>query len=140
MTASRALLLPHTPSSVAVARRRLVDELVSRHVPDWVVEDAALVVSELMGNALRHARPLRSGRVRVSWRLVNERLQIAVSDGGSSTTTPRPSRRASAAVGGRGLGIVEHIADEWGVHHECDATTVWASLTLPHLSDMVPIT
>ncbi|MQA86234.1 MAG: ATP-binding protein [Streptosporangiales bacterium] len=128
MTASRALLLPHTPSSVAVARQRLCHELLAQGVADQTVADAALVVSELLGNALRHARPLRSGRVRVTWRLDDERLQIAVSDGGAGTE-PRMRPRSLTSPGGRGLEIVEHVANEWGVRHEGEATTVWAKLS-----------
>lgn len=138
MSASRALLLPHTPASVGIARQRLCDELLSRGTPRSAVGDAALVVSELLGNALRHARPLPSGRVRVSWRLGEGQLQIAVSDGGS-TTIPRRYPRSLSSLGGRGLGIVEHVASEWGVRHEGDATTVWATVAVPHLADVVTV-
>lgn len=138
MSASRALLLPHTPSSVAVARQHLCHELLSQGMPESTAGDAALVVSELLGNALRHARPLRSGQVRVSWKLGEEQLQIAVSDGGS-TTEPRRYRRSLSAPGGRGLEIVEHVASEWGVRYERDATTVWATVVVPHLAEMVSV-
>lgn len=136
MTASRTLLLPHTPSSVAVARQRLCHELLARGIADQAVADAALVISELLGNALRHARPLRSGRVRVSWGFDDEQLQIAVSDGGSATM-PRLYPRSLTATGGRGLEIVEHVANEWGVRHEGKATTVWAKMALQDRKSVV---
>jgi anti-sigma regulatory factor (Ser/Thr protein kinase) len=64
--ASSVVLLPHAPSSVAVARRRLSSELVDSGVYDSIVDDATVIISELISNALRHARPLPSGQVR--WR------------------------------------------------------------------------
>lgn len=138
MSTSRALLLPPTPASVAVARQRLCHELLARGMSEATVSDAALVVSELLGNALRHARPLRSGRVRVTWRLGDDELQIAVSDGGS-TTEPRRYHRSLSAVGGRGLEIVETVASEWGVRHDRDATTVWATVAVPRMVGMVAV-
>lgn len=89
------------------------------------VDDAVLVVSELLSNALRHAHPLPSGQIRVSWRWTGEHVEVAVSDGGAATE-PRAGRPALSSLGGRGLGIVEYLASTWGVRHEGDITTVWA--------------
>lgn len=137
MNATCSLLLPHTPASVAVARQRLSHDLRSRAAPESAVNDAALVVSELLGNALRHARPLPSGRVLVNWTMSDGQLQIAVSDGGSPTR-PRRYGWSLSSVGGRGLEIVEHVASDWGVRHEREATVVWATVSVPHHAGMVP--
>jgi len=47
-----------------------------------VVGDAALVVSELLSNAIRHAAPLPGSTVRVAWTLHEDSLHVAVSDAG----------------------------------------------------------
>ncbi|MGH3322428.1 MAG: ATP-binding protein [Streptosporangiaceae bacterium] len=137
MRASSAVLLPHAPSSVAVARRRLCDELFARGVTAPAVDDAALVVSELLSNALRHARPLPSGAVRVAWRVGDEEVEVAVSDGGSPMV-PTPRHPRASALGGRGLGIVAFVAETWGVHREQEETTVWAVLPAVQFVEVVP--
>ncbi|HET9899682.1 MAG TPA: ATP-binding protein [Actinomycetes bacterium] len=121
--------LPHAPSSVGLARRRLSDELAEHHVSRTTVDDAALVLSEILSNALKHARPLESGHVEVSWDvLLDGTVCLAVTDGGS-TTRPVVGRPSVSALGGRGLGIVAALASEWGVDGPVPGTTtVWARL------------
>jgi anti-sigma regulatory factor (Ser/Thr protein kinase) len=82
-------------------------------------------MSELLSNALRHARPLPSGDIRVAWQRAGDALELRVSDGGSSTE-PRRTQAALSALGGRGLSIVEALASEWGVRLSGAGTTVWA--------------
>ncbi|MBM9506029.1 ATP-binding protein [Streptomyces sp. KK5PA1] len=55
---STTMALPHGPAGVAEARRRLRADLYARDVPDPVVDDAVLILSELLSNSCRHARPL----------------------------------------------------------------------------------
>lgn len=95
---------------------------------ETAIDDAVLVVSELLSNALRHAHPLPSGQIRVSWHWTEEHVEVAVSDGGAATE-PRAGRPTLSSLGGRGLGIVEYLASTWGVRHEGDITTVWAVVT-----------
>src|SRR6266545_4888092 len=125
--ASSVVLLPHEASSVAVARQRLCAQLRAAGVAESTVTDAAVIVSELLSNALRHARPLPSGEVRVAWNRHGDVIEVSVSDGGASTE-PRRGRPTLSSLGGRGLGIVESLADCWGVRREDGATTVWALL------------
>ncbi|MFD2356754.1 ATP-binding protein [Nonomuraea ferruginea] len=82
---SSVVLLPYAPSSVAVARQRLSNDLQDCGVFDPAIDDAVLVVSELLSNALRHAHPLPSGMVRVSWLRNDGHIEVAVSDGGAAT-------------------------------------------------------
>lgn len=121
------MFLPHTPSSVATVRKRLCDELRAAGVYEDVADDAAVILSELISNALRHARPLPSGTIRVAWTRQDDVLRLSVSDGGA-TTEPRRARTALSSLGGRGLGIVDTLADRWGVRHDDEGTTVWATL------------
>ena len=124
-----SMRLPHAPSSVGLARRQMSDELVEHHVPATTVDDATLILSEILSNALKHARPLESGQVEVSWDLLLDgTVCLAVTDGGS-TTRPVVGRPSVSALGGRGLGIVAALAGEWGVNGPTPGvTTVWARL------------
>ncbi|WP_338064049.1 ATP-binding protein [Streptomyces noursei] len=55
---SSIMAVPHGPAGVGMARRRMREELSARGVQDSVVDDAILVLSELLSNACRHARPI----------------------------------------------------------------------------------
>jgi len=59
-TSSATMAVPHGPASVSAARRRLRKDLAEHQVPDVVIDDAVLILSELLSNACRHARPLES--------------------------------------------------------------------------------
>lgn len=128
------LRLPHRAESVRIARRTLRESMVRMNLPDEFSDDAEVVISELLGNAVRHARAIAGGVVVMGWQLRNARLHLRVTDGGSGRTVE--ARKASlTAVSGRGLHIVERLADEWGVtNHAGGLRTVWASLPL----DRVP--
>ena len=125
--ASSVVMLPHTPSSVAAARKRLCTQLLAAGVNQSTVTDAAVIVSELLSNALRHARPLPSGEVRVAWNRHGDVIEVSVSDGGAATE-PRRGQPTLSSLGGRGLSIVESLSDCCGVRREDGATTVWALL------------
>ena len=126
---SSVQMLPYTASSVGVARRRLIGDLTDAGVYEATACDAGLVLSELISNALRHATPLTGSLIRVSWCLNDDCVEVAVSDGGGPTR-PRTGRPSSvSSPGGRGLGIVDHLARRWGVRSDDQGTTVWAVLT-----------
>jgi anti-sigma regulatory factor (Ser/Thr protein kinase) len=131
VSASSVVLLPYAPSSVAVARQRLAADLRARGIFAAVADDAVLVMSELLSNALRHAHPLPSGKVRVAWEFSGENVEVQVTDGGAATA-PRAGRATLSSLGGRGLGIVEYLAEQWGVRYDDDGTTVWAVLRVAH--------
>src|SRR3954469_7529144 len=119
------LELPFDPVSASVARRHVVHVLRTRGVAAATCADVALIVSEFVGNALRHGRPLRGGRVGVGGQFADSGPSIEVTDGGSG----RPAIRSSPdalSVTGRGLSIVASLADEWGYAAEPDGTLVWA--------------
>lgn len=128
---SSVQMLPYTASSVGVARRRLIGDLIQVGVDEAAACDAGLVLSELISNALRHATPLAGSLVKVAWELSGDCVQVAVSDGGGASV-PRVSRPAANALGGRGLGIVDRLSLRWGVFTRQDGaeTTVWAALPL----------
>jgi two-component sensor histidine kinase len=94
------------------------------------VGDAALVVSELLSNAIRHAQPLPGANLQVAWAVDDDHVEVAVSDGGSPTR-PQPTHASVSALGGRGLDIVEFLSRQWGVRTDDTGLTVWAVLAAP---------
>lgn len=137
MRKSGIVLLPCAPASVAVARRRLTAELRAAGIFDAAVTDAALVVSELLSNAILHAHPLPGARLQVTWVLNDGVIEVAVSDGGAATR-PHATHASVSALGGRGLGIVEHLSRAWGVRSDEHGLTVWAVLPAPHRNGRTP--
>lgn len=126
----RTVRIPCAPSAAPRLRRALVEDLVARDVSPEVVDEAEIVVSELVANAIRHARPLSDGTIRVHWKVKNNVVEVEVSDGGGPTM-PRPSPPTTWAPGGRGLRIVRSVAHEWGVLEDPNGRTVWASVGGP---------
>lgn len=115
--------LPRMPESAQAARR-----LVSLALHLWglgEVEDAALVVTELMSNAVKHARR-KSVRVTVT-RLDQFLVQVAVVDLSRQLPQPRPAD--ADADCGRGLAIVAALTNgQWGVQPMPWGKRVWADL------------
>jgi len=124
------LWVEHAPSSVALARRSVLTAFDAAGLAGEPAHDAALIASELVGNAVRHATPLRSGRLALHWAVEPDGYSIAVTDGGRPTGSGSDGISARQAgnrdVGGRGLRIVAELADSWGVAAEQGGTTVWA--------------
>ena len=113
-----------------MARRRLAAELTAAGMFDSVVGDVVLVVSELLSNAIRHARPLPGSKLLLAWTLDDGAVEVAVSDGGAATR-PITAHATVSSIGGRGLDIVEYLALSWGVRTDETGLTVWAVLAIP---------
>jgi anti-sigma regulatory factor (Ser/Thr protein kinase) len=95
---------------------------------DTVLDDVEVVVSELLGNSVRHARPIAGGVLLLHWQLTDDELTIRVTDGGGGRgVVPRDSDPMSDS--GRGLHIVERLSMVWGVtDHAGGLRSVWAVL------------
>jgi len=136
------LWVRHASSSAAVARRSVLAAFGAAGLPTEQALDAALIASELVGNAVRHAAPLPSGQLAVNWSVDPNGYQISVTDGGAAAAAPgaapaatRPEIAAREArshdIDGRGLRIVAELCDDWGVSAQAGATTVWARARTP---------
>ena len=128
--ASRTVRVPWSPSSVSIVRRTVVEDLRGRGIATVTVDESEIVISELVSNAIRHARPLADGSLRVHWKVKAGVVEVEVTDGGGDTV-PRPAPRTVWAPSGRGLRIVRSLAHEWGVAQDRYGHTVWASLGGP---------
>ncbi len=130
-TPSSVLRLPCSAVAVGTARRRVRRELAAASVPPAVLDDVEVVVSELLGNAVRHARPIAGGVLLLGWRIEDGELTVRVTDGGSGRHV-EPREAGPMADSGRGLHIIETLASSWGVvEHAGGLRTVWAALALP---------
>ncbi|MFF2641032.1 ATP-binding protein [Streptomyces niveus] len=138
---SSSMAVPHGPAGVGQARHRMRAELRGRGLSDAVVDDAVLILSELLSNACRHGRPLGrteigDGDVRAAWEVDPVgRLTVEVTDGGGPTR-PVPATPSVTARGGRGLNIITSLAEEWGVRDSTSGeVTVWVLVTEGHRHD-----
>ncbi|GAB6986379.1 response regulator [Nocardioides pyridinolyticus] len=121
--ASSSLSLPRDPASLAIAREHVRVQLHGWALPK-LVDPAVMVVSELAGNAVEHARSGFDLRLEVR---DAHALRVEVVDRGPGS----PELRApdEAAERGRGLLLVSQLAASWGVVPvEGDGKMVWAEL------------
>ena len=84
-----------------------------------VVEDAVLLVSELVTNSVLHGGP----PVVVAVDCTEEALQVRVRDGSSELPEPRVASQADE--NGRGMALVATMSADWGVDPEPDGKHVW---------------
>ena len=131
---TETVLLPAQAQSVGRARHQLAQSLAKRGLSSRLVADAQLVMSELMANAILHARPLEGDSVRVIWRVLPlddsapVEVEIAVVDGGAPWF-PRVEDPPADVDSGRGMGIVSTLTSEWGVEGAGSThQLVWAVL------------
>jgi serine phosphatase RsbU (regulator of sigma subunit)/anti-sigma regulatory factor (Ser/Thr protein kinase) len=110
------------PDSVRLGRRFVTAEAAARGLTG-LVEDAALVVGELLANARQHGQP----PVTVCVRGGDGSLRIEVTDG--SPRSPIRSTSSLSNMTGRGLALVEAVTSRWGVDRAPgNGKTVWAQL------------
>lgn len=125
---------------VGAARRLLWARLEAWGMAQ-LADTAVLVLSELHGNAVRHARCPEEGLIETRFeRLPDGTLRIEVHD--ADGTRPEPleaSLEASAdAESGRGLGLVDALTGgRWGVSdREGIGKAVWAECTGAGVTDV----
>jgi anti-sigma regulatory factor (Ser/Thr protein kinase) len=119
--------VPHERSSVRVVRHAFAEQMTAAGVPAEDREDAMLVLSELVSNAVKHASPLPDGHISVAWHVDDDSLGLEITDGGAGTR-PNASVAVLSAMGGRGLDIVRTVSRHWGVTEADGTVTVWAEV------------
>ncbi|MEU7027148.1 ATP-binding protein [Streptomyces sp. NPDC046275] len=113
--------LPSRPESAAVARR-LTQWVILRHwgLSPQIAEHAVLLVSELVGNAVRH-----TGARVFALRLQRRRGWIRVEVRDPSRGLPCLMPVHELDVSGRGLFLVDKLSDRWGVDLAPRGKTTW---------------
>ncbi|MEU7471897.1 ATP-binding protein [Streptomyces sp. NPDC044984] len=118
--------LSPTPRGARLARQLGADRLRSWGLP---VDPARQIIAELTANAATHGR-VQGRDFRLTLYVVADTLRIEVTDT-RGERLPRPQPASPDAESGRGLLLVEALADRWGVTGgRFPRKTVWAELRL----------
>lgn len=129
----RSITLPAQPASVSAARRFVRGLLAGAGAEELLVDDAALVISELVANAVLHA----GGPILVEISSCPaadganpDGLRMAVSD--PSPMAPAVRDYGDGASTGRGIALVARLVDRWGVEAVAEGGTgakvVWVEM------------
>ena len=110
------------PAVAPQVRRRVRTVLNGWGVVTARIDDALLVLEELIANVLDHART----QFQLVVRLTGDVLHIAVRD--RSASTPHLQPFDPHAARGRGLQLVAALSQRWGCEQHADGKTVWAEL------------
>jgi anti-sigma regulatory factor (Ser/Thr protein kinase) len=111
-------------TSVGEARSWIDAFLAERAIINPVRDDAQLVVSELVTNALMHG----DGALVLRASITDSSVQVSVTDSGDELPEVLPLD--PSRIGGLGLVVVDRIASDWGISPFPGGKTVWAALSL----------
>ncbi|WP_285513243.1 ATP-binding protein [Streptomyces sp. NBRC 14336] len=113
------------PGSPAQARRLTRARLTGWSVCEDTCDTAALVVSELVTNAIVHTA---SRHIVCELHDGDDLLRIAVRDQGCAPSEPHPAAQRADEEHGRGLLLVDALCHAWGAHEHGPGLLVWAEL------------
>lgn len=122
--ASGMMRLEATPAAAGLARRQI--DLLGDRLSDGALEDARLIVSELVTNSLRHGKLAAGQQIELSISFIHGTLRVEVCDPGPGFVH-EPRSAASPDDAGWGLFLVARLADRWGVRHD-GVNRVWFEL------------
>jgi len=119
----------NAPAAVSAARHYVVDQLAD--VPRAIVDEVAVMVSELATNCVRHTDTEFTVRVEHD----RTRIRVEVTDRGAGAPTLKVPDATEPT--GRGLRIVRELADSFGIEPSTGAPgkTVWFVVNLDHAAD-----
>lgn len=145
--------LPGSPQLIEIGRvthpgraenvrqaRHFISGLLGR---DWLrLDDVLTLASEVVSNAVRHTRSGDGGHfeVTVATCTAGSRVRIEVTDQGGPSV-PRPGAAdgdPSLFTGGRGLMIVDVLADRWGHDGDERGRVVWFEVSAKHETETTP--
>ncbi len=114
--------LPPVPASARVARELILSVTGREEDPA-----AALVVTELVTNAVLHGR----SELDLTVEFDGAAVTLVVHDEGPGCPVAYPFERdGEPATSGRGLAMVQQISDDWGITPDASGKAVWARVTL----------
>jgi len=128
MTTHDTVRLPFAPSTPSIVRARLAAFLTVNRASDTVIDDALIVISEMIANAVSHGVPGHDGTIEISWSINGTLLELSVLDGGVDCHL-EPVDFDEDSLSGRGLSIINRVADRWWVDMSA-GTRVNAELAL----------
>ncbi len=116
-TATRARVrLPFHASTPSIARTKLAAFLTIHRAEASVIDDALIVLSEMIANAISHGEPDSDESIEITWSLDTSRhlLELSVHDAGEGASI-EPIDFDEDSLSGRGLSIISRVADRWWV-------------------------
>jgi anti-sigma regulatory factor (Ser/Thr protein kinase) len=123
-------VVPNRPDSTPAARAFLMRLLSGWGLEEDVINDASLLTTELVSNAVRHG----DGAVRLRVEVESGVVEVRVHDDG--VQPPSVNHADPSSLGGRGLWIVEAVADQWGSDNDDPGKSVWFRLSsAPRVDD-----
>ncbi|MYS23758.1 PAS domain S-box-containing protein [Streptomyces sp. DvalAA-14] len=111
--------LPADAEAAPIARKATRDQLAVWGVDEETASTTELIVSELVGNAVRHGAPPLRLRL-----ILGSVLTCEVSD--AATSAPHVQHARTVDENGRGLFILATLAEQWGSRYHPQGKTVWA--------------
>ena len=115
--------LPYAQTAPGMARRIAAD-FVSDRLPAARSDEAVLMVSEIVGNAVRHGEPEADGLIGLQLEADDSVIRVSVVDGGPRFTFDRLNLDGDKDRPHYGLVVVDKLADRWGRSLE-GRKTVW---------------
>lgn len=116
-------------SAVPFAREQLTRALADWGLTGEAGEPAQLVVTEMLSNAIDHAR----APIRIAVRFTGESVRVEVHD--ASAEPPRQQPHDPSRLRGRGLQMVDALSSKWGWTNDAGGKTVWADVSIGWPSD-----
>ena len=120
------LTLTGGPEAAAKARQAL--RALGDAIPDRLYDDLSLLVNELVTNSIRHADLGEEGWIKVHATIAPGVVRAEVTDSGMGFS-PVIKQPNLMDIGGRGLYLLEELADRWGVSQD-GQTRAWFEIDL----------
>jgi anti-sigma regulatory factor (Ser/Thr protein kinase) len=125
MSEGFAVALPGGREAARAARRAFAENASA--LPLSLQEDLALLVTELVSNAVLHGGAGDDGPVQVEFRRQAGRVRVEVVNPGTAFEPPASPTNGGSS-GGWGLLLVDQIAERWGIMPAQSGTCVWFEL------------
>ena len=123
--------LPIPPESAAIrTARHFTAEFLRAHGLETLTETVVLLVSELVTNAILHGGP------GAELRLVIDSSGVRAEVKDTNVAPPAVKHYSELATTGRGMLIVESLAEAWGTQVQPDGKVVWFEVARPEPASM----
>ena len=123
-----SISLPFESSTPSIARTKLAGFLTVNRASAAVIDNALIIISEMIANAVSHGLPTSDGCIEISWSINGDLLELSVHDAGMGGSL-KPIDFDEDSLSGRGLSIINRVADRWWVDMS-QGTRVNAELAL----------
>jgi anti-sigma regulatory factor (Ser/Thr protein kinase) len=121
---ARTLVLPAEGTAPGVARAELRAFLAADELPAEQLYELQLLVSEVVGNAVRHGS-CEGDAVEVEYERHEDELHVSVTDAGRGISEPAVRAQSIDHTSGRGLHVVQKLSDEWAAELRPGHCAVW---------------